>query len=40
MGHQDPSMLAKVYQHLGHNPEHMLKEARKAVGEKPRSEKK
>ena len=34
MGHQDPSMLAKVYQHLGHNPEHMLKEARKAVGEK------
>ncbi len=40
MGHQDPSMLAKVYQHLGHNPEHMLNEARKAVGEKPQSKKK
>ena len=33
MGHQDPSTLAKVYQHLGHDPEHMLKEAKKAAGE-------
>ncbi len=31
MGHQDPSMLAKVYQHLSHNPKHLLKEAQKAV---------
>jgi integrase len=38
MGHQDPSMLAKVYQHLGHNPEHMLKEAQKAVGKNTKKE--
>ena len=31
MGHQDPSMLAKVYQHLSHNPEHLLKQARRAA---------
>lgn len=30
MGHRDPSMLAKVYQHLSHNPKHMLAEARRA----------
>lgn len=33
MGHQDPSMLAKVYQHLSHSPMHMLEQAKKAVGE-------
>lgn len=32
MGHKDPSMLAKVYQHLSHNPEHLLNQARKAAG--------
>lgn len=32
MGHRDPSMLAKVYQHLAHNPEHLLQQARRAVG--------
>ena len=31
MGHQDPSMLAKVYQHLSHNPEHLLSQARRAA---------
>ena len=31
MGHQDPSMLAKVYQHLSHNPEHLLEQARRAA---------
>jgi integrase len=31
MGHKDPSMLARVYQHLAHSPEHMLEQARKAV---------
>ena len=31
MGHQDPSMLAKVYQHLSHNPEHLLTQARRAA---------
>lgn len=34
MGHNDPSMLAKVYQHLGHNPEHMLEQARRASDRK------
>lgn len=34
MGHNDPSMLAKVYQHLGHNPEYMLEQARRASGRK------
>ena len=33
MGHNDPSTLSKVYQHLAHSPEHMLKQARKAAGE-------
>lgn len=32
MGHKDPSMLARVYQHLAHSPEHMREQARKAVG--------
>ncbi len=32
MGHRDPSMLAKVYQHLGHNPEHMHEQAKRAAG--------
>ena len=32
MGHRDPSILAKVYQHLAFNPEHMLKQARRAAG--------
>jgi integrase len=32
MGHKDPSMLAKVYQHLSHNPRHLLEQARKAAG--------
>ena len=32
MGHKDPSMLARVYQHLSHSPEHMRDQARRAVG--------
>ena len=32
MGHKDPSTLARTYQHLSHNPEHMLAQAQKAVG--------
>lgn len=32
MGHSDPSMLAKVYQHLAQSPEHMLNQARKVSG--------
>lgn len=32
MGHKDPSTLARTYQHLSHNPEHLLKQARKATG--------
>src|SRR5690606_31390840 len=31
MGHSDPSTLARVYQHLAHNPEHLLTQARKAA---------
>lgn len=31
MGHEDPSMLSKVYQHLALNPKHMLDEARRAT---------
>ncbi len=31
MGHSDPSTLARVYQHLSHNPEHMLAQARRAT---------
>ncbi len=32
MGHEDPSTLSKVYQHLSLNPAHMLEQARRAVG--------
>jgi len=32
LGHEDPSMLARVYQHLNQNPQHLLDEVRKAVG--------
>ncbi len=32
MGHSDPSMLSKVYQHLSLNPAHMLEQAKRAVG--------
>ena len=32
MGHRDPSMLARVYQHLALNPNHLLQQARNAVG--------
>jgi integrase len=32
MGHEDPSTLSKVYQHLTLNPAHMLEQARKAAG--------
>ncbi len=31
MGHQDPSTLAKVYQHLSHNPSHLLAQAKRAA---------
>lgn len=27
MGHKDPSTLARTYQHLSHNPEHVLQQA-------------
>lgn len=30
MGHKDPSTLARTYQHLSHNPEHLLTQARQA----------
>jgi integrase len=30
MGHRDPSTLARTYQHLSHNPGHLLAEARRA----------
>lgn len=32
MGHKDPSTLARVYQHLSHNPEHLLAQAIRAAG--------
>lgn len=32
MGHRDPSTLARTYQHLSHHPEHLLAEARRAIG--------
>ena len=32
MGHNDPSTLSRVYQHLAHNPEHMRKQAERALG--------
>ena len=31
MGHADPSTLAKVYQHLSHDPQHLLDKAKKAA---------
>jgi integrase len=31
MGHSDPSMLSRVYQHLSLHPAHMLEQAKKAV---------
>ena len=31
MGHRDPAMLARVYQHLSHSPDHMLGQARRAT---------
>lgn len=31
MGHRDPSTLAKTYQHLSHNPAHLLEQARRAA---------
>ena len=31
MGHEDPSMLSKVYQHLSLDPVHMLDQAKRAV---------
>jgi integrase len=32
MGHKDPGMLAKVYQHLSLNPRHLLSELRRVAG--------
>jgi integrase len=32
LGHADVSMLARVYQHLSHNPKHLLEQVRKAAG--------
>lgn len=32
MGHSDPSTLARVYQHMSHNPEHLLAQAAKVNG--------
>ena len=32
MGHSDTTMLGKVYQHLSHNPQHLLEQVRKAAG--------
>lgn len=32
MGHKDPSMLARVYQHLSHSPDHMREQAKRAAG--------
>jgi len=32
LGHQDPSTLARVYQHLNQNPQHLLEQARRATG--------
>ena len=31
MGHSDPSMLAKVYQHLTQNPAFLLEQAKRAT---------
>ncbi|QDV43957.1 site-specific tyrosine recombinase XerC [Stieleria neptunia] len=32
LGHKDPSMLGRVYQHLGQNPAHLAEQLRRAVG--------
>jgi hypothetical protein len=32
LGHEDPSTLAKVYQHLSLNPKHLLEQVRRATG--------
>lgn len=32
MGHKDASMVAKVYQHVAHDPKFMLEQAKKASG--------
>ncbi len=32
MGHKDTTMLARVYQHLSHNPDNLLQQIRKAAG--------
>ncbi len=32
MGHRDPGTLAKVYQHLAHNPGYLREQAKRAVG--------
>lgn len=32
LGHRDPSILSRVYQHLSLSPDHMLSQAKKAVG--------
>ncbi len=40
MGHEDPSMLSRVYQHLSLNPKHMLSEAQRATRDEPEEEKK
>ena len=32
MGHSDPSTLARVYSHISSNPEHMAKQAIRALG--------
>ena len=29
LGHADPSTLTRVYQHLAHNPEHLLHQAKR-----------
>lgn len=34
MGHSDPSTLARVYQHLAHQPEHLLQQAEKAASQR------
>lgn len=35
MGHSDPSTLARVYQHLSQNPEHLREQARRAITPPP-----
>lgn len=32
LGHRDTSMLARVYSHLGLNPQHLLQQAKRAAG--------